>query len=369
MARRILLVEDDPDTTELLRGCLELLNCIVDTEINGARAVARLQEQAYSGIILDLAIPGLDGFEVLRKIREGGLTIPIIAISVGANEEQVIHAGAQAYLAKPFPHKEFKTMVQRIMPLTREELMRDHSGSENMLTRKAFALAKAGNSIGARKAIELLDDTSSQGIAYIHLVAHQVRTGDLAGAKETVHTVPALWTGGHWVRCLLGPLIRAGDLSGALEIVGKLTSASDRGFHKRVIVALQATTGDLLGARDTSEKFSPEDGHRDGALFIIAEALVRREDFSGAVETARSMGEIDNRAEALGTILAAQAKAQGVDAAEQTMAEIADESLKNQARAAMEEVKSYNCEPVDLLSVWRHTLFLDDTFDTLYLEN
>jgi hypothetical protein len=138
-------------------------------------------------------------------------------------------------------------------------------------------------------------------------------------------------------------------------------------------VALQATARDLAGARDTSEKISPEEGHRDGALFIIAEALVRREDFSGAVETARSMGEIDNRAEALGTILAAQAKAQGVEAAEQTMAEIADESLKNQARAAMdeahEEANRCNGEPVDLLSVSRLMTYLNDTFDTAYPEN
>jgi CheY-like chemotaxis protein len=373
MARRILLVEDNPDTTKLLRGCLELLDCIVDTEINGARAVARLQEQAYSGMILDVAIPGIDGFEVLRQIRGGGSTIPVIAISGAANEEQVLCAGAQAYLAKPFPLKEFKTVVQRMMPLSREELMRDHSGGEEALTQKAFALAKAGNSFGARKAIELLDNTGGQKGAYIRLVSHQVRAGDFAGAKETVHAVPALWTGGHWVRCLLGPLVKAGDLSGALGVVGKLTGASDRGFHKRVIVALQATAGDLSGARDTSEKISPEEGHRDAALAIIAEALVRRGDFSSAVETAYSIGEMDKRAEVIGTILAAQAKVQGAEAAEETMAKIADESLKNQARAAMEEANEeatrYNGEPVDLLSVSRLLTYLNDSFDTAYPEN
>jgi len=373
MARRILLVEDDPDTTELLKGCLELLDCVVDAEINGVHAVTRLQAQAYSGIILDLAIPGLDGFDVLRQIRGGGSTIPVIAISGAANEKQVLCAGAQAFLAKPFSLKEFKAVVQRLVPLTREELMRDHSGGENMLTHKAFALAKAGNSIDARKAIELLDDTGSQGSAYIGLVAHLVRAGDLAGAKETVHAVPALWTGGHWMRCLLTPLLKAGDLSGALEVVGKLTGASDRGFHKRVIVALQATAGNLSGARDTSEKISPEEGHRDAALCIIAEALVRKGDFFSAVETAHSMGEMDRRAEAIGTILAAQAKAQGAEAAEQTMAKIADESLKNQAPAAMEEAHEEanrcNCDPVDLLSISRHMTYLNDTFDTSYPEN
>jgi CheY-like chemotaxis protein len=366
MARRILLVENDPDTTELLRCCLELLDCTVDTEIDGARAVARLQKQAYSGMILEIAIPGIDGFEVLRQIRGGGLTIPVIGISGAANEEQALCAGAQAYLAKPFPLKEFKTMVQRIIPLPREELMRDDSGGEYTLRQKVLGLAKVGNFIGARKVLELLDE--DDGMSWIYLLGYQVRAGDLEGAKETVHATPALWMGGDWVRCLLGPLVKAGDLSGAIDIVGKLTNAIDRGFHKRVIVAFLAMAGDLPGARDTSEKISPEEGHRDGALAIIAEAQVRRGDFSSAIEIAHTMGEMDKRAEIIGMILAAQAKVQGAEAAEETMAEIADESLKNQARAAMEEVKSYKYEPVDLLSVWRLSLCLGDTFDTLYPE-
>ena len=158
-------------------------------------------------------------------------------------------------------------------------------------------------------------------------------------------------------------------MSGALEVVSKFTRTTERGYYKRVIVAFQLMAEDLPGARDTSEKISPEEGHRDGALANIAEAIVRRGDFSRAVETAQSMGGMDKRAEVIGIILAAQAKAQGAGAAEQTMAEITDESLKNHARAAMEEAKEEangsNREPVDLLSM-RVYLFLGDTFDTLY---
>lgn len=246
--------------------------------------------------------------------------------------------------------------------------------SERSPFQRILAMAKGQDFIGARKAIELFDGThTEQYMLCIRLLAHQVRAGDLAGAKETFYAAPALWRGGHWVRCLLGPLVKAGDLSGALDLVARLTDATERGFHKRVIVALQATAGNLPGARDTAETISPEEGHHDAALAIIAEALVRRDDFSSAIDTAHSMGEIDKRAEIFGMILAAQAKAQGAEAAEQTMAEIADASLKNQARAAMEEANEkangYNCEAVDLLSVWRLTLFLNDTFDTLYPEN
>ena len=197
MARRMLLIEDDPDTTEPLKDCLELMDFIVDIETSGACAVARLQEQAYSGIILDVAI---NGFEVLRQIRGGGSNIPVIVISENALEKEVMIAGTQAYLAKPFHLKKFKTTVQETMPLPREELMRYHSWGDYQLQQKAFARAKAGDSIGARKIMELLDEyDGSLRIVWIYLVGCHVRAGDLAGAKETVHATPALWIGGHWV--------------------------------------------------------------------------------------------------------------------------------------------------------------------------
>ena len=234
---------------------------------------------------------------------------------------------------------------------------------------RSLALAKARDFVGARQVIELLDGTHAQRMAYILLLANQVRAGDLAGTKETVHAAPALWTGGHWVRCLVGPLVKTGDLSGALDIVARLTGATNRAFHKRVIVAHQATAGDLQGARDTAETISPEEGHRDGALGIICEALVRRGDFRTAVETAYGMADMDIRAETIGTILAAQVKAQGAVVAEQTIGKIVDEAMKNQALAVMEETISQESEPVDLLSVWRISMCVNDTFDTLYPEN
>jgi hydroxypyruvate isomerase len=75
------------------------------------------------------------------------------------------------------------------------------------------------------------------------------------------------------------------------------------------------------------------------------------------------------RAEVIGTILAVQAKTQGVEAAERSIAAIADESFKNQVRGVMEETKVMKCEPIDLLSVSRRCVFVNDTFDTLYPEN
>lgn len=170
------------------------------------------------------------------------------------------------------------------------------------LFHKAIDLAKTQDFVGGKKIIELLDDTNERYAAYIRLIAEQVKVGDLAGAKATVYTAPGLWIGGHWVRCLLGPLVKSGDLPGAFEIIERMTDFSQGGFHKRVIIALQTMAGDLSGARDTLQMILPGEGHRDGALSIIAEAEVRRGDFRSAMETAGGIVNIDDRAEVVGTI-------------------------------------------------------------------
>jgi len=102
------------------------------------------------------------------------------------------------------------------------------------------------------------------------------QVGALAAATDTVQAIPAVSTGGHWLRCLLGSLVKSGDVSGALGSVARFTDPVQRGFHTRVSVALQTMEGDVSGARDPVEMISPEEGHRDRALSIIAQAKVRR---------------------------------------------------------------------------------------------
>src|SRR5262249_8288971 len=101
-------------------------------------------------------------------------------------------------------------------------------------------------------------------------------------------------------------------------------------------------------------------------LAIIAEALVRRGDFDSAIETAHNIKQMDIWAKVIGSILAVQEKVQGAEAARESMAKVEDESLRNQARAAMEEINGYKVEPIDLLSIWRLSVYVNDTFDTLF---
>ena len=76
MPRRVLIIEDNHDIAELVRLHLHDCEAEVDIEYNGASGLAQACSQAYDLIILDLMLPGLDGLEVCRRLREQRACIP-----------------------------------------------------------------------------------------------------------------------------------------------------------------------------------------------------------------------------------------------------------------------------------------------------
>lgn len=366
MGRRILIIEDDPDTTDLLKDCLEVLGCRVDTETDPARACTRLREREYSGIVLDIMIPGAKWFKVLQQLRQDGSTIPLIAISENTIEEEVMNEGAHAFLAKPFVGREFKRVVQRIVPPTREELIRDHSGGESTISQNAYAMAKAGDFIGARKAIELLDDHHSQRIVYIGLLAYQVKAGDLEGAKATVHGAPSLRIGGHWARCMTNALVKEGDVRGALAIADNFTSTEERGFIKGMIVAQQIAAGDLPGAKATLLRFSPREiSGRDHAIGSIAYALLTAGNFEEALSLVCQIGTEEMRANAMGEVLHAHKQRGDGSNAERAAEKIDNEEVKKQAFGIIENINRGTYEQTYRLK-FCGIAYVGDTFSSMY---
>lgn len=362
MGRRILIIVDDPDTTDLLKDCLEVLGCSVDSEPDPIKAIARLREGEYSGIILDIMIPGSRWVKVLHQLRHSGSKIPLIAISEHTTEEEVMSEGAHAFLAKPFEGREFKRVVQRVIPPTREELIRDHSGGESTITQNAYALAKRGNFRRARKAIELLDNNAIQ---YIMLLSYHVQAGDLEGAKATVHGAPSLRLGGHWVRCMTNALVEAGDVRGALAIADNLTSAEERDFAKGMIVAQQAAVGDLSGAKATLLLLSPSMNGHDQAISAIAYALVTTGNFEEALSLVCQIEEGETRVRAIGDILYAQRQTGDISGAERTAASINNEELKRQACVILEEINHGSYQQTCTLMMHGRA-FVADRFSNLY---
>lgn len=105
MAKTILLVEDDEDIATLLRLNLQDEGYQIVHEADGGRALARLETQVWDAVILDLMLPGVDGLEICRRIRQMTRYLPVIIISARTSEMHRVlgtEMGADDYLAKPF---------------------------------------------------------------------------------------------------------------------------------------------------------------------------------------------------------------------------------------------------------------------------
>ena len=102
--RRILLVDDEPRILDSVRMNLELEGFEVYEANSGAEALDKLRDVLPDLVVLDVMMPGLDGFETLRELRRFS-TVPVIMLTVKADERDVsrgLELGADDYVAKPF---------------------------------------------------------------------------------------------------------------------------------------------------------------------------------------------------------------------------------------------------------------------------
>ncbi|MBR6239037.1 MAG: response regulator transcription factor [Lachnospiraceae bacterium] len=111
---RVLIIEDEQTIAELEKDYLELSDFSVDIENSGDAGLTRALKEDYDIIVLDLMLPGMDGFEVCRKIREEK-QIPILMVSAKKDDVDKIRGlglGADDYMTKPFSPSELVARVK-----------------------------------------------------------------------------------------------------------------------------------------------------------------------------------------------------------------------------------------------------------------
>ena len=114
---RILIVEDEESIAELEKDYLELSGFEVEMENNGEAGLKRGLEEDFDLLILDLMLPGIDGFEICKKVREVKNT-PIIMVSAKKDDIDKIRGlglGADDYITKPFSPSEMVARVKAHM--------------------------------------------------------------------------------------------------------------------------------------------------------------------------------------------------------------------------------------------------------------
>lgn len=115
--KKVFIIEDDPEISNLLEIHLSDLNCEVEKYFDGIEGLKAAKENSHDMIILDIMLPGIDGFEVCREIRKSDINTPILMLTSKSEETDKVlglEFGADDYLTKPFSIREFIARVKAI---------------------------------------------------------------------------------------------------------------------------------------------------------------------------------------------------------------------------------------------------------------
>ncbi|MFJ5533771.1 response regulator transcription factor [Streptomyces sp. NPDC093261] len=115
--KRVLVVDDDPTVSEVVAGYLDRAGFAVELAADGPAAVASAAVRPPDLVVLDLMLPGMDGLEVCRRIREDG-PLPVIMLTARGDEEDRVlglEVGADDYVTKPFSPRELVLRVESVL--------------------------------------------------------------------------------------------------------------------------------------------------------------------------------------------------------------------------------------------------------------
>ena len=124
-AERILIIEDDPSIREVLEMLLQARGFQTITAENGETGLKRIEEKDPDLVLLDLTLPGMDGLEVCRRIREipGKAKLPVIMLTARSEESDVVvglEMGAVDYVTKPFNNQMLIARIRAQLRRTKE---------------------------------------------------------------------------------------------------------------------------------------------------------------------------------------------------------------------------------------------------------
>ncbi|GAB4261271.1 MAG: hypothetical protein Kow0092_10690 [Deferrisomatales bacterium] len=222
---RVLLVENDPPSALLVRTLLEQAGYEVVWAEGGEEGLRRFEEGGWDALLLDMQMPGVDGYEVARRIRgsDRRSAVPVVALTAHAMEgdrQRCLEAGCSHYLPKPVDRRALVELLGRIIG-------QPTAGGD--LDASVLQAARAHYLSDVRRAVEAL--------------GRQVAQGDLLEAGRVAHTLKG--SGGTY------------GFPEITEAAGRLDRACRAGDRAEAAVAvqeLQRTVGRLPGGEDGEDR-------------------------------------------------------------------------------------------------------------------
>lgn len=124
MSDKVLIIEDEPTLARLVTYNLSQEGYETEVVGNGAEGLHRAIHETYAAIFLDVMLPGMNGFEVLQKLRQHGVKTPVIILTARNAEEEVVQGlklGADDYITKPFGVAELLARLSAVLRRTRSD--------------------------------------------------------------------------------------------------------------------------------------------------------------------------------------------------------------------------------------------------------
>ena len=170
----ILIVDDNPKNLQVLGKMLQEQDCEIEYAIDGKTALEWLKEKGFDIILLDINMPGMNGFEVCRYIKSDPVLrkIPVIFLSAETDRDSILKGfeiGAQDYITKPFDMRELMARVNTHLALKRSlEMYEDLNASlEEKVLERTQQLKEANVKL------EDLDKSKSE---FMQMISHEIRT-------------------------------------------------------------------------------------------------------------------------------------------------------------------------------------------------
>jgi two-component system, sensor histidine kinase and response regulator len=177
----ILIVDDNPENLHVLAKILQENKYEIEFATNGEAALVWIKDKKFDIILLDINMPGMDGFEVCRKIRSNPVmnNVPVIFLSADTDRESIFKGfelGAQDYITKPFDSRELLVRVRTHLALKEslEKLEKMNKTLEEKVEERTLQLKEANISLEALN-LRLIDLDKAKS-DFLSLISHEIRT-------------------------------------------------------------------------------------------------------------------------------------------------------------------------------------------------